>query len=284
MALSAVFFSSMAVFVKKLSGRVPSSEAIFFRGGLNLLLVLPLAARERNWMPNGQGLLVLRGVAGFAALVCFFHSIAELPLSVAALINWSSPVFVILISRFTVGEAFPLRGWIGVACALTGLSLLLRPIGGWGHAVGASIPPLTALIAVLGSFFSSVAYVAIRAASHRVGPHTIVLYFSAVVTLLSLPLGAHEGFSAWGFEKEVLIALVAMGGFASVGQIAMTQAYRHAKAGVAATMNLMTAAFSTVWGAVLFHENLSLIQWTGMLGLALGILLATVPFGMKKAQ
>lgn len=275
MAVSAVFFSAMAVLVKRLSSAVPESQMIFFRGAVNVAVVLPLAWKERNWNPPRKSILFLRGFAGFLALLCFFHSIERLPLSVAALINWSSPVFVVVLSRFFMKEHFPARGWIGVLSAFLGLGLLLRPSGGWGALGATAIPAVTALIAVLGAFFSSIAYVAIRAASSRVGPHTIVLYFSGVVTLLSLPFSLQG--PRWVWEAGILPALLLMGFFASVGQISMTFAYRYAKAGVAATMNLMTAAFSTLWGVILFRENLTNFQWTGMLCLGVGIALASVP-------
>ncbi len=127
MMLSALGFSLMMLFVKELSPEVPQFEMVFFRSFVNCVVAagLMLLSGESFFPPN-KPLLVFRGIAGFGGVTCFFYAISRLPMSIAALLNWISPIFVILFSRLFLGERFSSRAWVWIVTAFIGLVLLLR--------------------------------------------------------------------------------------------------------------------------------------------------------------
>lgn len=263
----------MSVFVKRLGEQVPPMEIVFFRSWVNFAWVaIVMLARRESFLPSNRKLLVFRGVVGFGGVSCLFYAITQLPLAVATLINWSSPVFVIVFSRVFIGER--IRGaalaWIGLA--LFGLVLLVRPD------LGSRAPDLSALpwfpvgVALCGAAFGGLAYVAVRAATAKVGVNAIVLYFTGVATLLSAPW-AWADFRMPG--AQVLGELLLVGTLAAIGQVCMTQGYRHAAAGLVSTMGLLNAVFSVLLGWMLFGEALVLFQWLGMALLGIGIAAAT---------
>ncbi|MCM2279107.1 MAG: DMT family transporter [Oligoflexia bacterium] len=269
MAASAFGFSSMAIFVKRLAPELPQFELVFFRSLINFLLVLalmlmqrePLVTREvrRSWR-----VLLIRGVAGFGGVSCLFYSLSHLPLPIAMLLGWSSPIFVILFSHLFLKERLELRQFRGIALAFAGLLLLVNPQS--DHAAG---PWLIAVaIGVLGAAFAGGAYVAVRAATARVSVNLIVLWFMGTSTIFSLPLAA-SGF-LWPSRKAFL-ELLLLGGFATFAQLAMTRAYRHAPAGIVSTMSLLNAAISAFFGWAIFGETLGWLQWFGMGLIAVGI-------------
>ncbi len=89
----------------------------------------------------------------------------------------------------------------------------------------------------------------------------MVAYFVGISAILSFP----AAISAWKAPTQAQwMTLLAMGTCATLGQIAMTQAYRYARAGVVSTMNLMTAVFSAIWGGVFLGDRLAPAQWVGV--------------------
>ena len=264
MTLSAVGFSVMAVFVKTLGPSVPQFELVFFRSFVNLLVVLPwmLHTREPVLPPRKSlvGLLTLRGLAGFGGLSCLFYTVTHLPLSIAMLLGWTSPVFVILFSRIFLGERLTRKQLGAVLFAFAGMSLLVLKVGPSASGILA-LPFLPFLIGIIGAAFSGLAYVAVRAATARVGVNTIIFYFVGVSTLLSAPLAARNfTIPTW----EIAFQLIFLGLFASLGQFTMTQGFRHAPAALVSTMSLLNAAFSALFGWFLFGERLNSIQWVGL--------------------
>lgn len=270
MALSALGFSVMAIFVKRLGPALPQFELVFFRSFINFTLVLAamlglgekLAVEARD-----AKLLTFRGVAGFVGVTCLFYSIGKLPLPVAMLLGWTSPAFVLLFSRLFLGEKVARTSHgASIVLAFGGLILLLNPKFGAEHWI--SLPLFPVAVALVGASAAGAAYVAVRAATARVGANVIVLYFTGIASLISLPLAAGD-FRAptTGQWMELLL----LGIFATLGQLAMTRAYRHAPAGYVSTMSLLNAAFSAVFGWAFFEERLSSEQWAGMIALAAGI-------------
>src|SRR6185312_352564 len=71
MTASAVTFSGMAVYVKRLAPVMPQFELVFFRSLINLawVFVLMRARRETMWPKAGKPLLLFRGLMGFAGVV-----------------------------------------------------------------------------------------------------------------------------------------------------------------------------------------------------------------------
>lgn len=269
MTLSALGFSTMTLFVKRMSATAPHLELVFFRSSVNFLiqLMVVLLLREKIFPKRDLPILVFRGLAGFGGVTCLFYAISHLPISVAAMLNWSSPAFVILFSAVALGERLTLWSiaWVGVVFG--GLLLLVQPE--WQGAV----PEFPVAIGLLGAAFGGMAYVAVRAATARVGVNVIILYFTGIATLLSAPFALRD----WVFPgTQQFMELILVGVFAAIGQFAMTQGYRFAKAGIVSTMGLLNAAFTSFFGWLLFGERLSLLQWLGMGVVGIGISVLTL--------
>src|SRR5215217_7502782 len=94
MVLAAFCFSVMSMLVKLVGARLPSQEVVFVRAAVSLAVAYVLVRRARpgNW-GNRKGLLVLRGLMGFAALSCFFYALIHLPLADATVIQYTNPVW-----------------------------------------------------------------------------------------------------------------------------------------------------------------------------------------------
>ncbi len=269
--LSALGFSTMALLMKRLAEQYPQWEIIFFRASINCAIVLGamLARRQTLFPPQHRRLLLFRGVMGTASLVCYVEAVYRLPLSIASVLNQSTPIFVILVSWLAIGEK--LRGlqigWIGVAVGAA--SILIDPALMLPNSAPLAVPLTGALFALAGAACSGMTFVAIRAVSQKVSANTIILHFTTIATLVSAP-------QAWRVfrtpDTADTLTLIAMGLCASVGQYAMTRAYALAPAGLVASLGLTGAAFSTFYGIAFFGEKLAWLQWGAMVVLAAALL------------
>ncbi|MCM0604987.1 MAG: DMT family transporter [Xanthomonadaceae bacterium] len=255
----------MSLFVKFLAVNYEHEQIVFFRAFVNFILVFGIMLiRGESLNPPGKKLLFFRGFVGFLSLICFFYALIHLPLSISAMLNWCSPVFVFFVSAVALKEHHEKSLYLWVTLTFVGLYFLFDP-----KLSQTSLLPLAVGIGILGAMFSSLAFVAVRVATKTVGVNGIVLYFTGTATALSLPL-------LWGhFHNPVSIKdwamFLAMGLFATGGQIGMTMGYRYSKAGLVSTYSLLGAAFSSLWGYVLLDERLAISQWAGMLLMAIGI-------------
>lgn len=279
MALSALGFSAMAIAVKMLHNEIPEFELVFFRSVINFMIVLALMSARGEKLAPEPGifkLLAFRGVAGFCGVSCLFYSINHLPLPIAILLGWCSPIFVIIISSIFLNEKLPARAGLAISLAFGGLLLVLNPDfkQGW-----LTLSLTSVGIGLLGAAGSGSAYVAVRAATARVGANLVVLWFMAFASLLSAPLALiHFRYPTLHQSGLVLLLGVA----ATLGQVTMTQGYRFAPAGLVSTMSLLTAAFSAISGTLFFKEYLAPLQWAGMLALCTGIAILT--WGSKRTR
>src|SRR5438105_1170275 len=106
MLLAAILFASMGVLIKLLH-RLPTWEIVFFRSVINFSCLLPwwrqypLSAewRKEAWI------LILRGVAGCLSMFLLFYAIENMKLADAMMLNYSSPIYVLLFSAFLLGES-----------------------------------------------------------------------------------------------------------------------------------------------------------------------------------
>src|SRR4029077_4851959 len=99
---------------------------------------------------------------------------------------------------------------------------------------------------LLGAAFAGAAYVAVRAAATRVGIYAIVLYLTGASSLLSAPVAVYQGLVSLSGGRG--LELLLLGLLATLGQVAMTEAYRHARASVVSPMSLLSALFAAVFG------------------------------------
>lgn len=269
MAVSGLGFALMGLLVKLLSSEVPQFQLVFFRSAVNFLIQLCVVlALSIPLFPANKPLLFFRGVMGFLGLSCFFYAISLLPLSVSAILNWTSPIFVILFSALLLKEHLAPKAFLSIGLAFLGVILLVQPEGWFGGLDSPAIRWDGVLIGIFGAAFAGMAYVAVRAATARVGVNIIILYFTGTASVLSAPLALLDFKIP---DNRLWLQLVGLGVFAAIGQFAMTQGYRYARAGLVGTMSLMNAGFMALFGWLVLGEDLNFLQWIGILVLGIGV-------------
>ena len=281
MAAGALAFSVMSLLVKIGGQRLPSQQMVMVRAVITLALsawavrhaaVSPWGSRDR------RGLLVLRGIVGFLALTCFYHSIVHLPLADATVIQYTNPVFAGLLAVPFLGERLRRREVMSVVVSMAGVALVMRPSFIFGH--GAALDPVTVGIGLAGAMFSATAYVTVRKLGATEHPAVIVFYFSLISVFAALPT-ALPG-ALWPTPVEWLV-LLGIGVTTQLGQMAITHGLRLERAGPATATAYLQIVFAALWGILFFTE---LPDWGTVLGAALivGSTLALARRGKAQAE
>lgn len=235
----------------KLAGdRLPSQEIVFFRAVIVTGLTYA-ALWSRNLDPWGpdRGLLLLRGLFGYAALSCFLWAVIRLPLADATVIHFTNPVWTALLAAFFLGEI--LRGWelILALAALGGVVLVARPGFLFGEVSG--LNPLAVSAALAGAVLSAGAYVAAKRLTRNHDPLVIVFAFAFVSLVGSIPATVSDFVLPDG---PGWLALLGVGLGAQGGQVYVTKALQVEKAGRVMAVGYLQIVFAAAWGLALFQE------------------------------
>lgn len=269
MIVASFLFACMGVCVKISSAHFGIGELTVYRGlvalavSFALLRIWRIPAATPHWRMQ-----LSRGVAGSIALAAYYYAIAILPLASAVTLNYTSPIFVALILALWMREkvAWPLA--TAVLMGFAGVVLLLRPTLQADQWPGAMAGLMSGLVA-------SVAYINVRELGQLGEPEPrTVFWFSAMTLVLGLGWTLLTG----GFQpvsRADMPALVGVGFFAALAQLAMTRSYRYGKTLVSANLAYSTVIFASLFGVVLWEEQLPLLAWFAIaLIIASGLLIS----------
>lgn len=249
----------MGAIIKYLSDDLSTEQIVFFRNLAGLIVLFPLLLhtglrelKTRVWHWH-----LMRGLVGVAAMFCYFWALAHLPLTEAFLVKLSSPLFMPLLALWWLKEPAGRYSWLALLIGFAGVAVILRP-GGSEQTV-----TLAALIGLLGAVLAALAKVTIRRMSATESSQRIVFYFATIAALVSAPAAAMN----WQpVPLRLWWWIAALGVVATLGQLALTKAYR-----IAPTGRVGVYVYSAViYGALMgwwFWDEIPL--WTTWAGAAL---------------
>ena len=257
MLVAGFLFGCMGVFVKLGAHYFSDIELVFYRSFLGLLMVYAIIRQQGGSVATAHlGGHLWRSVSGSIALMLFFYCITVLPLATAVTLNYTSPLFLTVLTMLVFKERFHAPLAFAIALGFAGMVLLLHPTLERDQI----IPGLLGLISGL---FAGIAMLNVRQLGLRGEPEwRVVFYFSLIASLISgcaMLLGTIHPVSATG-----LLILIGLGSSATLAQLAMTRAYRTGKTQVVGNLSYSTVVFASLFGMILWGEALPLTGWLGM--------------------
>ncbi|WP_299474176.1 DMT family transporter [uncultured Roseibium sp.] len=258
---SALAFFVMATCLKIAAEDVPIGQLVFARNFFGLFPVLlmvtlrrelGLAFQTRN--PKGH---LTRAAVGLTAMVCSFTALYLLPLPDATAIGFATPLFVVVLAYFLLGEIVRLYRWSAVAVGFLGILIVLSPHLGEDEFDRAST--LGVFLGLTAALFAALAMITVRKLCETERTSTIVTWFAAsatVLSLLTLPLGyllPEQGWIVPDLPTMGLLVLIGLAG--GVGQILLTQSYRYADASTIAPFDYVNMMWAIIIGWLVFSET-----------------------------
>jgi drug/metabolite transporter (DMT)-like permease len=273
MTAAALLFSVMALLAKATSARLPGTEVAFVRFGCGLGAVALAATRLRLRPQNWRGLL-LRGLFGGAAVLCYFLAIEHLDVGLATLLNYTAPVFAALWAWLFLGEQIGPGTLLALVVTTTGVALVIvgrAPAGG-------AVFGVWTLVGVVSSVLSGAAVATIREVRKTDGAWEIFGAFCVAGALFTSVPALRQWVAPTSREWALLAA---MGVTAVAAQLLMTQALRDLPAAAAGVLFQLTPVATLVLGRVLYGERARAVAIVGaavtLAGVSWGAWLAARP-------
>jgi len=269
MLAAASLFACMGALVKLGAPHFSSGELVFYRSFFGLLVVYAMLHRSRirlstfHWRTH-----LWRGLSGTVAMLLFFHCITVLPLATAITLNYTSSLFLSLLTVLVLKEKFHLPMSIALATGFAGVVVLLQPT--LQHEQFAD-----GLLGVASGLLAGIALMNVRHLGMLGEPGMrVVFYFNLIATVAS---------ALWILGDELhtvalldLPLLIAIGASATFAQLFMTRAYRTGQTLVVGSLAYTTIVFSALFGLFFWHEHLSIEAWLGM-----GLIIASGVLSLK---
>jgi drug/metabolite transporter (DMT)-like permease len=260
MAFSASCFAVMALAAKLAAAELSGGEVAFVRFAVMLVPVLLMPSLARKAVTFQRlDLLFYRGVFGGTAVLLYFLAIAHIPVGIATLLNYSSPIFSVAFAALFLGERVDRRLVVPLAAALAGMALA----AGGGARTGELLHFGTwEAVGLASAVLSGAAVTAIRAARRTESSWAVYGSFTLFGLLATAPFGL-AGFRTPTPRQWLL--LVVVGGCSVVAQLIMTYAYRWVTNLQAGVMNQLTVVLSLMFGALFLGDRLKPLQLLGSL-------------------
>lgn len=234
-------------------------EILFWRQFLSIPILIAFV------MATGQGMRafatkrpkahLVRGFYGLAGMVLNFGAVILLPLAEATTINFTMPIWAVILSTILLKDRPGIWRWSAVLLGFAGVLIIALPN------VGANgIPPFGAAVALGGAFMIALISIQIADMSRTEKPISIVFYFavvSAPICALGLPFVMTEhSLFVWG-----LLALLAFVG--AIGQFLLTAALRYGEVSSVIVMDYSSLFWAGLYGWAVFGALPSSSTWTG---------------------
>jgi drug/metabolite transporter (DMT)-like permease len=262
--LVATFFFALMFAGVKMLLRIPSHEIVFFRAIVTLVVgyIMIVRAGLNPW-GNNKKYLILRGLAGTGALICFFYTLQKMPLASAVTIHHLSPIFTVLISGFILRENARPMQWIFLVLAFGGVVMVK------GFDPRITITGL--MVGICAAFFSALAYNFVRKLKDYDHPLVVVFYFP----LVTVPLVGIYSLTNWIWpDWSELVILLAVGLLTTVAQIYLTKAYQADRASNISIFNYLGIVYALIIGFVFFAETLPPMALVGIGVIIAGVVLS----------
>jgi S-adenosylmethionine uptake transporter len=258
MLLASLTFAAMGACVKMASEQNASlPQVVLFRGVPSVLLLFIWAiSTKRTLRPKSWRLHIARNVTGVGSMWMGFFAISTLPLATAVSLNYTSPLFI---AGWMLARDWRQRDivrTVSVLLGFAGVVAILRPSIGADQLFGA-------LIGLTAGACSAMAMMQVRSLGRIGEPEwRTVLIFSCFVCVTGL-----TGLAVDGWPQVTIdgwMALLGVGLFGLVGQLAMTRAFGLGSALLTAALQYTTIVFSALIAAAVWNDLPDWVAWCGM--------------------
>ena len=246
MLMGIVLFTAMDALAKGLIARYPTPQVIWARfAGQAALVALILGPRKIIPTLNSRFPLLhlARSSCQLGATGLFFASLGYIGLAEATALTDINPVLITLGAALFLGERLGPRRILGVAVAMIGAVIVVRP--GMGVFSVAALLPLGCAVCYAGASLLT------RKLGQHEGPWTSLLHaalFGSVITGLAMPF-------VWQPVAAADIALfAALGVLGTAAQLCVIRSFSMAEASAVAPFAYVGIVFAAFWGVVLYDE------------------------------
>ncbi|NDV20491.1 EamA family transporter [Pseudodesulfovibrio sp. JC047] len=249
MLIGTFLFSLGSLSVKLAGIRVPTSEILFVRGIIGVVLCWYILRKAGiGVFGTRKFVLLMRGFLGFASMLAEFYTIVHLPLADALVLLFSHPIVVALLGWLVLRERVSKGGMVAVLISLAGVAVVCRP--GFLFGTGSAMDPFLLGVALLAVLLTSLAILTVRSLAKTEHPAVVMFYPPLFIAMLA-PLFSSDWVMP-SLTEWCMILGVAV--FMNAGQYYMTRGYAIESAAKICGISCLEIVFAVVWGFMFLGE------------------------------
>lgn len=275
MCVASLFFAILDTGTKYLTSSYPLQQIVWLRYVAQTLAIVVIFTPRmgvRLYDAHSFGLQGFRGLCLCIGSVLVIHGLARLPLAEATAIVFLGPVIVTILSGLVLKEKARPMDWVAVGCGFAGVLIIARPGGGlltW------------AILFPIGAATTNAIYqIVTRLSRQSENAATSNFYTGLVGALVLMPWGVAE----WApMPTGDILLICAVGTIAAIGHLTITYALLAAPAASLGGYSYSQIGWATLLGWGVFMAIPDAIAWIGILVIAMGGVLLSVPRLMRMA-
>jgi len=251
---AACAFALMVNLVRHLTHSLDPLQVVFFRNAFGLLAMLPWLLRHGPAVLRTErlGLHALRAAIGIVAMVCWFTTLALLPLAEATALSFTAPIFTSVLAMLLLGEVMRARRWTATAVGFAGALIILRP--------GLTSLQPAALLAIVTALVWAGSTILVKVMARTESAGAIVTW----LVLFSTPVSLLAALFVWQTPTLAQLGLAALLGTAgSAGHFCMTRALAVAEASAVMPFDYLRLPVVAGIAYLAFGEVPDLWVWLG---------------------
>ncbi len=280
--LSTFAFGWMGYLVHNAPRGMSAEGMLFIRSLFMSLILAPLAWKHSPSPFSAKSrILWIRSATGIGTILCSFWNLTQISVTHAMLFSNFTPLLVLLIARWHLGEKLSRVESFGVFLSVCGV-LLPQVFGSgllqyqWTHiAVG-----------VLGCLLLAASSTSLRQATLSHTVPVIIFWMSTFGLLLTSVLLTAKGTwqTQWQLVPQSWYLLGAISIISTLAQIARTYSYAYMSAGKASALGLLTLGWGFAFEAILDGYRLQWIEGLSILVTLIGIALSQRELNLRKTK
>ncbi|SBR50859.1 MULTISPECIES: DMT family transporter [unclassified Halomonas] len=272
--VGAVFLLALTdALVKYLSASMSLWQLYVIASTLSLPILLGLLIGHSGARPNVKSprWVAIRSLLLLLMWIAYYTALPLIPLSVAAVAIYTTPLFIAVLAAFGAGEYLSRLAWLGIFCGFLGVVVVLRPGDD-------TFTPAT-LLPMLAAIFYALAMLVTRHHCQTEHPFILTLglnlafltagsVFSVLVAINSTAsLAERAPFLFTGWQPLDATTLAIIGAYALLlitVNTGVARAYQIAPSALIGTFDYAYLIFASLWGYLLFSEVPDAMTWLGM--------------------
>jgi len=206
-----------------------------------------------------------RAVCGMASMGLNFAAASMLPLSEFTILNFTAPLFAVLITAFFLPEHVGPWRWAAVICGFVGVLIIARP-------AQAAIPLLGGAVGLLAALSIALISFQIRDLGKSEEPISAVFWYALFGSVL---MAAFLPFVATAHDAGTWALLILIGVVCAFSQWLLTASLRYGTVASVTIMDTTQLLWATIYGWLIWSQLPSPNLWLGApLVIAAGVVIA----------
>jgi len=252
-----VSFTAMAISGRELGGQYDTFEIMMYRSAFGIVIVL-LGARWAGTLGqinrDALGLQILRNAVHFTGQNLWFYALTLIPLAQLFAFEFTTPLWVILLSPFLLGERLTAIRALAAALGFIGILIVARPTVE-GVNVGM-------LVAAGCAVFFALTFITTKKLTNRQTITGIMFYLTLLQLIFGLIAAGYDGDIAPPTSKGLpFLLVIGIGGL--VAHFCIAKALSLAPATFVSPIDFVRLPVIAILAMVLYDEPLDVWVFVG---------------------